>query len=106
MRKRPGRNRGVFCANDGSYSSPCAFGISWVGRICGAGLDCPVIMFDGGAAAGFVSTAADCCDVSADLPAVAGFEAVTGALRVATCGSAGGGAARITFGGGSAARAS
>jgi hypothetical protein len=60
-------------------------------------------MFEGGAAAGLVSTAAACCDGSADLPEEAGFEAATGALRVATCGSAGGGAPRITFGGGSAA---
>ena len=54
-----------------AYSSPCAFGMSWVGRICGAGLASTGAATAGAAAAavpvvcgsaGFAGTAAtDCC---------------------------------------------
>src|ERR1700693_2210716 len=60
------------------YSSPCTFGISWVGRICGAAgfastaagaATCGA----GGRSAGFIWTAADCCAGSGAGLAASGF---------------------------------
>src|SRR5262249_52502395 len=114
-----GRIRATRQSGNGvGYSSPCTFGISWVGLIAGVGFASPTAAVAGGAetlacandgagggalacaGAGVVSTVVDCCAGSAGLDAIAGFGTGNGTARFAACGiGAGGrGAPRIIVG--------
>ena len=72
------------------YSSPCAFGMSWVGAICGAGLAGTVPVAAGATAAACVSVgfgagaAAGWTGADAGLAAI-GLAFGTGTVRLATC---------------------
>src|ERR1700724_4635348 len=93
------------------HSSPCIFGIAWVGRIsgvAGGGMAWPTVAVGlavavvAGASIGFGCTTAACCEDSG--AGLAGAGLGTGTVWLATRGTEAGGRGppRITVGGGSA----
>jgi hypothetical protein len=88
--KTPRKTGAFFVAvvpENGSYSSPCTVGMSWVGAICGTGFAGTEPVVTGAAActsAGFGAGAAACWIGAGTGLAASGFAFGTGTVRLAT----------------------